>query len=135
MVDFPAPLAPIRATTSPGRTSKETFFSGMDVAVVDVDVLNLQHRPCLLSSPRYASMTVGLALISSAAALGDDPAVVQHADALADAHDQIHVVLNEQHGDLEGIADAWRMLLHQLRRLGGVHARRRLVQQQQRGIR
>jgi hypothetical protein len=27
VVDFPAPLAPIRATTSPGRTSKETFFS------------------------------------------------------------------------------------------------------------
>ncbi|CCY06109.1 putative uncharacterized protein [Eggerthella sp. CAG:1427] len=64
------------------------------------------------------------------AALGDDLAVVQHADALADTHDQIHVVLDEQNGDLEGIPDA-ADVLHQLRRLGRVHARRRLVQQQQ----
>ena len=39
------------------------------------------------------------------AALGDDAAEVQHANALANVHDQIHVVLNQQDGDLEGVPD------------------------------
>ena len=39
-------------------------------------------------------------------ALGDDAAEVQHGDALADAHEQTHVMLDQQHGDVELVADA-----------------------------
>ena len=39
-------------------------------------------------------------------------------------------MLNEQHGDLKRIPDP-ADVFHQLRRLRGIHARRRLVQQQQ----
>ena len=48
-----------------GRTSKETFFKCMDLAV-DVYILNLQHRPWLLSSPDNCFSTDGgiLALMS-----------------------------------------------------------------------
>ena len=66
-------------------------------------------------------------------ALGDDVAEVQHADALTDAHDQAHIVFNEQDGDLEGVADLYD-ILHELGGLGGVHAGRGLIQEQQGGI-
>ena len=42
-------------------------------------------------------------------------------------------MLNEQHGDLEHIADL-HDILHQFCGLGGIHACRRLIQQQQAGI-
>ena len=64
--------------------------------------------------------------------LGDDAAEVQHADALADPHDQIHVVLDEHDGNLEGVPD-FADVVHQLRRLRRVHPRRRLVEQQKAG--
>lgn len=35
-------------------------------------------------------------------ALADDLAVVQHHDALADAHDQGHIVLDDQKGNAQG---------------------------------
>ena len=39
-------------------------------------------------------------------ALGDDLSEVEDTDALADAHDQVHVVLDEHNGDLEGVAES-----------------------------
>ena len=50
-------------------------------------------------------MTTGFCLISSGVPLAMTLAVVEHADALADAHDQVHIVLDEQDGDLELVAD------------------------------
>ena len=61
-------------------------------------------------------------------ALGDDLPEVQDADALADAHDQLHVVLDQHDGDLERVPDL-DDILHQLRRLRGIHARGGLIQQ------
>ena len=62
-------------------------------------------------------------------ALGDQTPVVEHVDLLGDAHDQFDVVLDEKHGDPGGadVADP----LDQIGALGGVHAGRRLVEQQQ----
>ena len=65
-------------------------------------------------------------------ALGDDTAEIQHRDALADAHDQAHVMLDQQHSDVELIADAADGL-GQLSGFRGVHTRGRLIQQQQLG--
>ena len=43
-------------------------------------------------------MTAGLSRISAGSALGDLAAEVQHHDPVGDAHDQTHVVLDQQHG-------------------------------------
>ena len=63
-------------------------------------------------------------------ALGDALAVVEHGDAVADAHDHAHVVLDEQDGQAQLGAQLGDEPLHLLG-LVGVHARRRLIQQQQ----
>ena len=51
-------------------------------------------------------MTWGLLRISSGVPFGDDAAKVQHGDALADAHDEAHIMLDEQDSDVELVADA-----------------------------
>ena len=59
----------------------------------------------------------GVVLDILGGALGDDLTEVEHADTLADAHDQIHVVLDEHDGDLEGVADL-DDIFHELGSLG-----------------
>ena len=117
---------------------KGDVLDGVDGAVIDVDALYLQHgvhiRPLLLFLTAQIGLDdhwVGLDLLRGA--LGDDLSEVEHADALADAHDQVHVVLDEHNGDLEGVPDL-DDVLHQLGGLGGVHAGGGLVQQQQGGV-
>ena len=110
-------------------------LDGVDGAVVDVDAFNAQHSLChgsalLLAQVGFDDLGVVADLVGGA--LGDDPAEVQHRDALADAHDQIHVMLDQQDGDVELVPDAADDL-HQLGGLGGVHAGGGLVQQQQLG--
>ena len=63
-------------------------------------------------------------------ALGDLLAVVEHRDSLADAHDDFHVVLDEQHGESELLLDESDQL-HQLDFLGRVHPGGRFVEQEQ----
>ena len=63
-------------------------------------------------------------------ALGNDAAVVQYGNTFANTHDQLHIVLDEHDGDLEGIANL-ADVGHQFSGLGGVHAGGGLVQQQQ----
>jgi hypothetical protein len=48
------------------------------------------------SSPRYAAMTFGHLRGPRPAAFGDFHAVIQHRNALANAHDQLHVMFDEQ---------------------------------------
>ena len=57
-------------------------------------------------------------------------AVVQHRDPVGDAHDHAHLVLDEQDGDAQVVAQPADEARH-LGGLGGVHARGRLVEQQQ----
>ena len=63
-------------------------------------------------------------------ALGDLLAVVEDGDPVADAHDDAHVVLDEQ--DRQPSSSRMRPISAVIvARLDGVHARRRLVEQQQ----
>ena len=63
-------------------------------------------------------------------AFGDLHAVIEHGDALADAHDDLHVVLDQQHGDLKLVLDEADEP-RQLHLLGRVHAGGGFVEQQQ----
>ena len=67
-------------------------------------------------------------------ALRDDTAVIQYRDMLTQAHNKAHVVFDEQNRDVEFIPHKTDGL-HQFGSLIGVHTSRRLVQQQQLGIR
>ena len=131
-------------------------LQGVDVAVVGVEVGDLEQRHgqasvragsrrlpaascrrCRRHPPpaRRGLAQVGLddalvALDLGRRALGDALAVVEHRDALGDAHDDAHLVLDEQDGHAALVAQAADER-RRLRRLGGVHAGRRLVEQQQ----
>src|SRR5207253_2182948 len=61
---------------------------------------------------------------------GDGLAVIQDGNSFADAHDQLHVVFDEQNADLELVADEADQL-HQFDLLLRVHSGGRLVEQQQ----
>ena len=63
---------------------------------------------------------------------GDLLAVVEDRDPVADAHDHAHVVLDEQDRQAQLVPDPAEEGHHR-GRLGRVHARRRLVEQQQLG--
>ena len=62
-------------------------------------------------------------------AVRDALAVVEHRDPVAKPHDQLDVVLDEQHGDT-GVADATDAV-HEVLALRSVHARGRLVEQEE----
>src|SRR3954447_18631257 len=67
------------------------------------------------------------------AALRDFDAMVEHDDALADALNQSHVMLDQRNGNPE-LANA-PDIVHQLALLGWVHSRGRFVEQHQLGLR
>ena len=78
-------------------------------------------------------MTRGFATDLLRRALGDLLAVVEDGDAVADAHDHLHVVLDEQ----DGQAQLGPQLVderHHLGRLARVHPGGRLVEQQELGL-
>ena len=66
-------------------------------------------------------------------ALGDELAEIEHGDFSAKAHDETHVMLDDQHAQatLFELDD----LIHELLLLRAVHARRRFIEQQQLGRR
>ena len=77
-------------------------------------------------------MTFGLARTSAGVSLGDDLAVVEDGDPVADAHDHPHVVLDEQDRQAELAPEAPDEVGH-LARLAAVHAGGRLVEEQELG--
>ena len=100
--DLPAPFGPISPTISPGRDLEREAAHGVDAAVADVERLDDEQRAHLSSrapalSPRYAAATSRFARISRRRALGERRALVEHVDAVADLHDQRHVVVDQQH--------------------------------------
>ena len=78
-------------------------------------------------------MTLGVAAHLSGAAVGQPAAEVEDGDPVAQAHDDPHVVLDEQHRLAQLVPDAPDEP-HEAVALGFVHARRRLVQQHQLGL-
>src|SRR5919197_3817313 len=125
VVVLPAPLAPSSATISPSSTRSETPWSAL-------------IGPYRASTPRSSSSG---GIVSSEICLdhlwvcpyvgglaaGDQAPEVENVHVVADRHDEVHVVLNEQHGQVEVVAqladDA-----HKLRHLLVVEPSGRLVQ-------
>ena len=102
VVLLPAPLARISVTISPCATARLTP-SGHGWR-------RSRRRYSRRSARRHLLAQVGVDHLRVAAdllrgALGDGLAVVEHVDALADAHDDLHVVLDEQDGEPELVAD------------------------------
>ena len=123
---MPAPFEPISATSSPGRDRQRDALQRPDVAVADVDVGRAQAcRAC----PRYAAMTSGFAAHRRRIALGDQPAVVEDLDPIAQVHHQRDVVGDQDDRDPELVAQSADQR-QQVLRLDRVHARVGLVEQQ-----
>ena len=79
-------------------------------------------------------MTRSSDLISAGVPSAIFAAVLEDRDPLGDAHDHLHVVLDEEHGHALLVAD----LLDERRELGGllrVHARGRLVEEEELRVR
>ena len=127
VVVLPAPLAPISVATSPSLDPERDVADRLDVAVVDAQALDLKkHR---LVHSQVGRDHGGVVADLGGRALGDLAAELQHDDPVGDAHDQPHVVLDQQHGValVADLADQ----VHQLRLLGRVEAGGRLVEAQQ----
>ena len=103
VVDLPAPLEPIRVTTSPSLDVERDPLQRLDRAVMGVDLLDLQQcHQCLLPEVRLDHARVGPDL--GRWPLRDLLAVVEHRDPLGDAHHDLHVVLDQQDRELELVA-------------------------------
>src|SRR6266480_4173672 len=122
---LPAPLAPIRHTSSPSSTAKSI-------------PLTARMPPYWTSSPLASSSTLrpqigfddlGVALHLRRRALSDLFSVIQHQHAVADLHHQAHVMLDEQHGD--AVTSDCLNELAQGKRFRCVHAGGRLVERKQ----
>ncbi|KAI1697406.1 hypothetical protein Ddc_19716 [Ditylenchus destructor] len=149
VVVLPAPLAPIRQTSSPWRTSKSTPLTAwmppyatlspstwrrMLSAIVLLSLCRSGSGVGLVGRMRAQIRfnDLGVALHVRGRALGDLLAVIEHRHPVAQAHYQRHVVLDQQDGPAV-VADAVDQLAqHDL--LGRVHAGGRLVQRQQLGV-
>src|SRR5262245_48234924 len=121
---LPAPLAPSTAVMLPAATSNETprrarmgpyAVSSDSTCSIDVDSeIGVEHA------------RVGLHLRGRT--VGDAPAEVEHGDAVAHRHDEVHAVLDQQHRHLAPqAADA----LAELAQVVVAETARRLVEQQQ----
>ncbi|MGX1297675.1 hypothetical protein AB7M75_007583 [Bradyrhizobium ottawaense] len=81
-------------------------------------------------APRYAATTSGVLLHFGGRAHRQHPSIIQRDDAIGDAVDQRHVVLDHQHGDAElalHVADPERHVVGLL----DIEAGRRLIEQDQ----
>ena len=81
-------------------------------------------------SPRYTRRTSRSPRTSVGAALGDQLALMQDGDLLGDGEHHIHVVLGEEQGEL-ALGDNALQQPDGLAGLGGRHAGRRLIQQEE----
>ena len=112
VVVLPAPLAPMSVTISPASMRSDTPRRALaEVGFDDVGI-----------GPDFLRRAVG-----------DFHAVVEHDQVLADAHDELHVVFDEDDGDVafeDGVDEVDEGL-----GFAGVHARGRFVEKQELGAR
>ena len=136
----PAVGTPGSAATSGGGsltdvTAPAPFVGSVSARTSDCSAVTSASSACCSSgtssasspSPRYAARTIGLACTSVGRAERDDLAEVEHVDVVARAHDEAHVVLDEQ--DREPGAGELDEQLGELGGLGLVETGRRLVEQ------
>ena len=97
-------------TISPSSTVSEMPLQGVDVAVVGVDVTELEESHGQALAGRAAAEVglddPGIGADLGGRALGDLLAVVEDRDPVADAHDDPHVVLDEQDREAEVVSGA-----------------------------
>src|SRR5215471_18581866 len=128
VVVFPAPFAPISVTSSPLRTSRSMPLTAL---IPPYDTV----RP--LTSSKGASQVGGddggVAPYLCRGALGDLSPVVEDGDAVAQAHDEPHIVLDQEERGAIG-ADSLEQA-SQFRGLGRVHPRCGLGEGEQPGLR
>src|SRR5579863_4841868 len=130
VVVLPAPLPPIRATISPISTLNEMPLS--------TSIWPYDTRRSSILSMAVPPAEIGLdhlriALDVRRRALGDLLAEVEHRDAVADAHHQPNIVLDQQYSDAAALerSDG----IEQRHALGHVHAGGRFVEQKHRRFR
>ena len=113
VVDLPAPFGPIRPTISPGSTSQREAADGGDAAVAHVEVDELEHRRRSLGRPPGRRSRRGRRRrrrgspgSPSGVPAASVRALVEHVDAVADVHDQRHVVVDQQDAGVVVVAHA-----------------------------
>ena len=101
--DLPAPFGPIRPTISPGFDLERQAAHGARPRRSGPRGPRRRARSLASSSsrtalsPRYAAATSRFARISAGVPSASVVALVEHVDAVADVHDQRHVVVDQQH--------------------------------------
>ena len=135
VVDLPEALPPSRQTSSPSPDGEVHPLQDVDLAVVGVDGLELEQRRdgvhfvAAAFVPRYASTTRGSVATASNVPSAILIAVVERDDAVRDALDDVHVVLDHE----DRVAALRAQLRDQLRdlvRLVRVHPGGGLVEQE-----
>ena len=102
IVDLPAPLGPMMQTNSPSPTLTRNSAQRREPAVADVNVFDFQHCRGVhaFSSTMLAEIGVNdrsIALNFLRRPLGDGAPGIEDVNAIADAHDDPHVMLDQQH--------------------------------------
>src|SRR2546421_7309339 len=129
---FPAPLAPIRQTSSPGCTTRSRprrAATGPYAAWRSSRLSNGVRSGAATGGPQVGADNVRVRLDGGGRACGDHAAMVQHDHGVRDRHDHSHVVLDQEHGD-GLVTNAIDQVGHR-RLLGGAHARAGFVEEQE----
>src|SRR5215467_6399908 len=108
VVVLPAPLAPMRHTSSPCSTVRSIPLTAWMPPYATCRRLSWSKGTADIGSlldvqshlaPQVSGDHLGVVLHFGSAPFGDLAAVVQNQHAIADAHHQFHVVLDQQDGD------------------------------------
>src|ERR1043166_3203413 len=140
VVDLPAPFAPINVTMSPFPTRNETSCSAVIVPYETERSFSSSTaiRPLcfhwalavflrFLAQIRLDHLRICPDLLGCA--FRDLDSVIENEDPHAESHHHLHVVLDQQHGDLKFLFHELDQL-HQLLFLARIHSGGRLVQEQ-----
>src|SRR5438046_5733257 len=98
---LPAPLAPIRQTSSPGCTTRSRprrATTGPYAAWRSSRLSNGVRSGAVTGGSQVGADNVRVRLDGGGRACGDHAAMVQHDHGVRDRHDHPHVVLDQEHG-------------------------------------
>ena len=105
-VVLPAPLAPSRVRIMPLVEAETDAVQRLVLAVQGVEPLDLEHHGRGSSRPgaEIGADHLFVLLHLGRRALGDLAAEIERDDLVRDRHHQVHVMLDQQHGDLPLVA-------------------------------
>src|SRR5579863_6072031 len=125
VVVLPAPLPPIRATISPASTLNEMPFN---TSMCPYDTLKRSTLSMSVPPAEIGLDHQRIALNVRRRPFGDLLAEIEHCDAVADAHDEPHIVFDQEDGDAAALEPGDGIQQHHAFR--HVHAGRRFVEQE-----